>query len=180
VGRGSHESPDHPPLVRPCPSLPAPPLLRPSPGPSGSSSPEAREERGNTHPVIIMHHVGALQRGVGAARHGRRRGPAERPGSRPPREQRQRLDRPWGGDVLDVHRYRGPGLPDPAALGGRAAALGGRAAALGGRAWRPWGDGRGGPGGTGVAVLGGRAAVLGEFGGLRLPLPGDTWVDEEN
>jgi hypothetical protein len=47
------------------------------------------------------------------------------------------------GDVLDIHRYPGPGAPDPSAAGGR-------------------------------------VAVLGEFGGLGLPLPGHTWVEEEN
>ncbi len=45
------------------------------------------------------------------------------------------------GDVLDVHRYPGPGM-------------------------------------TGLEPA--RAAVLGEFGGLGLPLPGHTWVEEGN
>jgi len=45
------------------------------------------------------------------------------------------------GEISDVHRYPGPGMPEP--------------------------DGR-------------RAAVLGEFGGLGLPLPGHTWVEEGN
>lgn len=47
------------------------------------------------------------------------------------------------GDVMDVHRYPGPGAPS-------------------------------------LELLAGRAPVLGEFGGLGLPLPGHTWVDEEN
>jgi len=45
------------------------------------------------------------------------------------------------GEISDVHRYPGPGMPEP--------------------------DGR-------------RAPVLGEFGGLGLPLPGHTWVEEGN
>ncbi len=45
------------------------------------------------------------------------------------------------GDVIDVHRYPGPGVPE---------------------------------------VEPDRAAVLGEFGGLGLPLPGHTWVEEGN
>ncbi len=45
------------------------------------------------------------------------------------------------GEISDVHRYPGPGMPEP--------------------------DGR-------------RVAVLGEFGGLGLPLPGHTWVEEGN
>jgi hypothetical protein len=66
-----------------------------------------------------------------------------------------------GGDVLDVHRYPGPGWPEPEDL----------------LRFAP-------PAGTGV---GGqplfpelRVAVLGEFGGLGLPLPGHTWEEEEN
>ncbi|MGW8266256.1 MAG: glycoside hydrolase family 2 protein, partial [Longimicrobiales bacterium] len=66
-----------------------------------------------------------------------------------------------GGDVLDVHRYPGPGAPDPERL----------------RRWAPpprdYPEGR--PSFPEV-----RAPVLGEFGGLGLPLPGHTWVEEEN
>jgi hypothetical protein len=66
-----------------------------------------------------------------------------------------------GGDVLDVHRYPGPGAPDSEDLGRFATA-------------------------AGVSEAGEplfpelRVAVLGEFGGLGLPLPGHTWVEEEN
>ena len=66
-----------------------------------------------------------------------------------------------GGDVIDVHRYPGPGAPSPEDI----------------PRWAPpprsYPEGR--P--TFPEV---RAPVLGEFGGLGLPLPGHTWVDEEN
>jgi hypothetical protein len=66
-----------------------------------------------------------------------------------------------GGDVLDVHRYPGPGAPDPEDLGRFAAPTGAT------EADQPL-----------FPEL--RVAVLGEFGGLGLPLPGHTWVEEEN
>ncbi|MFC1662499.1 glycoside hydrolase family 2 protein, partial [Gemmatimonadota bacterium] len=47
------------------------------------------------------------------------------------------------GDVLDIHRYPGPGAPD-------------------------------------ALEAGDRVPVLGEFGGLGLPVPGHTWVQEDN
>ncbi|MCJ7629122.1 MAG: hypothetical protein MUO50_12140 [Longimicrobiales bacterium] len=55
------------------------------------------------------------------------------------------------GEVLDIHRYPGPGAPSPDALSG-----------------------------SGPSASGPRAAVLGEFGGLGLPLAGHTWVEEDN
>jgi len=66
-----------------------------------------------------------------------------------------------GGDVLDVHRYPGPGAPAPGDL----------------RRWAP--PPRRYPAGV-PEFPEVRVAVLGEFGGLGLPLPGHTWVDEEN
>jgi hypothetical protein len=66
-----------------------------------------------------------------------------------------------GGDVLDVHRYPGPGAPDPEDLPRRAPPP------------RRYPDGQ--PDFPAV-----RVPVLGEFGGLGLPLPGHTWVEEEN
>jgi hypothetical protein len=66
-----------------------------------------------------------------------------------------------GGDVLDVHRYPGPGAPEPEDLVRSATPAGATEA---GQPLFP--------------EL--RVAVLGEFGGLGLPLPGHTWVEEEN
>ena len=56
------------------------------------------------------------------------------------------------GDVLDIHRYPGPGAPAPHALST--------------------------PDAPSTPVI--RAGVLGEFGGLGLPLAGHTWVEEDN
>jgi len=66
-----------------------------------------------------------------------------------------------GGDVLDVHRYPGPGTPDAGALPRWASPP------------RRYPDGL--PSFPDV-----RVAVLGEFGGLGIPLAGRTWVEEEN
>jgi hypothetical protein len=66
-----------------------------------------------------------------------------------------------GGDVLDVHRYPGPAAPPPEAL----------------ERWAP--PSRRYPEGL-PSFPPVRVPVLGEFGGLGLPLPGHTWVDEEN
>ncbi len=66
-----------------------------------------------------------------------------------------------GGDVLDIHRYPGPAAPPLEAL----------------PRWAP--PPRRYPDGLPVFPEI-RVPVLGEFGGLGLPLPGHTWVDEEN
>ena len=66
-----------------------------------------------------------------------------------------------GGDVLDIHRYPGPGAPDPRDLPRRAPRS------------RAYPEGR-------PVFPEVRVPVLGEFGGLGLPLPGHTWVEEEN
>ena len=66
-----------------------------------------------------------------------------------------------GGDVLDIHAYPGPAAPAPGAL----------------LRWAP--PPREYPEGLPVFPEI-RVPVLGEFGGLGLPLPGHTWVDEEN
>ena len=66
-----------------------------------------------------------------------------------------------GGDVLDVHRYPGPGAPDPADLLRSAPPP------------RRYPEGL-----PRFAEV--RVPVLGEFGGLGLPLPGFTWLEEEN
>ncbi len=66
-----------------------------------------------------------------------------------------------GGDVLDVHRYPGPGAPDVEDLPRRASP--------------PRRHPEGLP-----RFPENRVPVLGEFGGLGLPLPGHTWLEEEN
>lgn len=66
-----------------------------------------------------------------------------------------------GGDVLDIHRYPGPGAPDREDLPRRAPP--------------PRRYPAGMPDFPEV-----RVPVLGEFGGLGLPIPGNTWVDEKN
>jgi hypothetical protein len=66
-----------------------------------------------------------------------------------------------GGDVLDIHAYPGPGSPAPSAL----------------IRWAP--PPRRYPAGL-PSFPETRVPVLGEFGGLGLPLPGHTWLEEEN
>jgi hypothetical protein len=66
-----------------------------------------------------------------------------------------------GGDVLDIHAYPGPSAPASNAL----------------RRWAP--PPRRYPEGL-PTFPENRTPVLGEFGGLGLPLPGHTWVEEEN
>jgi len=66
-----------------------------------------------------------------------------------------------GGDVVDIHRYPGPAAPPPEAL----------------PRWAP--PPRRYPDGL-PAFPEIRVPVLGEFGGLGLPLPDHTWVEEEN
>jgi len=66
-----------------------------------------------------------------------------------------------GGDVLDIHAYPGPGSPNPDAL----------------KRWAP-APRRYPEGLPDFPEI--RVPVLGEFGGLGLPLPGHTWVEDEN